>query len=125
MGLALSPLILSGSVMGTTVMTPRQQMASGVDANDVVCNEGLVLIIRSTNGAAACVKPSSAQVLEERLWGTIATAESMEKGPPEINLDETIGMDANQTQDEGATKKVEIEEELTTKSEESIPTEQP
>ena len=50
------------------VMSPLKQMDSGVNAEDVVCKDGLELIIKASNGSAACVKPSTAQVLIERGW---------------------------------------------------------
>jgi len=50
------------------MMSPRKQMDSGVNAEDVVCKEGLELIIKASSGSAACVKPSTAQVLIQRGW---------------------------------------------------------
>lgn len=50
------------------MMSPRKQMDSGVNAEDVVCKEGLELIIKASNGSAACVKPSTALVLIQRGW---------------------------------------------------------
>lgn len=57
------------SVMEEKIKSPRKQMAEGVAATDVVCNEGLELILKSTDGSAACVKPSSAPRLIEIGWG--------------------------------------------------------
>ena len=48
--------------------SPRKQIAQGVSIEKVICNEGLVLIIKY-NGAPACVKPDTAVILEERNWG--------------------------------------------------------
>jgi hypothetical protein len=50
------------------MMSPRKQMDSGVNAEDVVCKEGLELIIKASSGSAACVKQSTAQVLIQRGW---------------------------------------------------------
>jgi len=50
------------------VMSPLKQMDSGVNAEDVVCKDGLELIIKASNGSAACVKPSTALVLIQRGW---------------------------------------------------------
>ena len=50
------------------MMSPHKQMDSGVTAEDVVCKEGLELIIKASNSSAACVKPSTAQVLIQRGW---------------------------------------------------------
>jgi len=49
-------------------MSPLKQMDSGVNAEDVICKDGLELIIKASNGSAACVKPSTAQVLIQRGW---------------------------------------------------------
>ncbi len=49
-------------------MSPLKQMDSGVNAEDVVCKDGLELIIKASNGSAACVKPSTALVLIQRGW---------------------------------------------------------
>jgi protein-disulfide isomerase len=69
LGLFLSPSMLS--VNAQDIMSPRQQMASGVAADDVVCKSGLVLMIRSTNGAATCVKSSTSMKLSDAGWGSI------------------------------------------------------
>src|SRR3990172_9261735 len=69
LGLFLSPSMLS--VNPQDIMSPRQQMASGVAADDVVCKSGLVLMIRSTNGAATCVKSSTSMKLSDAGWGSI------------------------------------------------------
>ena len=44
--------------------TPRQQMKQGVSAENVICREGLELVIR-TNGFPACVKPDTAKRMEK------------------------------------------------------------
>lgn len=54
------------------VMSPLKQMKSGVDPKDVVCKEGLVLMLKSTDGSAACVKDLSSSKLIERGWGILA-----------------------------------------------------
>lgn len=69
LGLFLSPSMLS--VNAQDIMSPRQQMASGVAADNVVCKSGLVLMIRSTNGAATCVKSSTSMKLSDVGWGSI------------------------------------------------------
>mgnify|MGYP003334351050 FL=1 len=45
--------------------SPRNQMKQGVSAEDIVCNEGLELVIR-TNGMPACVRPETADRMQER-----------------------------------------------------------
>src|SRR3990172_1974245 len=96
LGLFLSPSMLS--VNAQDIMSPRQQMASGVAADDVVCKSGLVLMIRSTNGAATCVKSSTSMKLSDGGWGSIVIDEEE---------DETI---------EDETKKNETKEDETTEN---------
>jgi hypothetical protein len=57
---------------GFTLMSPMAQMEHGTDANAVVCKEGLQLMIKSSNGSAACVKTTSVDILVERGWGSLA-----------------------------------------------------
>src|SRR3990170_4898112 len=84
LGLFLSPSTLS--VNAQDIMSPRQQMASGVAADDVVCKSGLVLMIRSTNGAATCVKSSTSMKLSDAGWGSIV----LDDEEDETIEDETI-----------------------------------
>ena len=46
------------------VDSPRKQMQRGISAEDVMCKEGLVLIIR-TNGFAACVRQETADKMQK------------------------------------------------------------
>ena len=45
--------------------SPRNQMKQGVSVEDILCNEGLELVIR-TNGMPACVRPETADRMQER-----------------------------------------------------------
>ena len=45
--------------------SPRNQMKQGVSVEDILCNEGLELVIR-TNGMPACVRPETADRMHER-----------------------------------------------------------
>ena len=51
----------------TEFPSPLSQQIDGVPPNQVVCNEGLELIIKN-NGRAACVTPETVQKLIERNW---------------------------------------------------------
>lgn len=53
---------------GGQVLSPLKQMQSGVSAEAVVCNEGLELIIKASDGSAACVMPSTVSKLIARGW---------------------------------------------------------
>ena len=115
LGLFLSPSMLS--VNAQDIMSPRQQMASGVAADDVVCKSGLVLMIRSTNGAATCVKPSTSMKLSDAGWGSIIIDDEED----ETIDDETI---ANQTMGNATNEQiVELSEELSMGEEEGQPEE--
>jgi hypothetical protein len=52
-------------------IAPRQQFIVGVAAEDVVCKEGLYLIIKSSNDNPACVKLETKQILIERGWAKL------------------------------------------------------
>jgi hypothetical protein len=46
-------------------------MKLGAALNDVVCKEGLQLMKKTSDGTAACVKPTSVDRLIQRGWGTV------------------------------------------------------
>ena len=48
--------------------SPLKQMRSGVDASDVICNEGLELLMKISNGRAVCVSESTATIMLQRGW---------------------------------------------------------
>jgi hypothetical protein len=51
-------------------LPPLQQVKSGVASNEVVCDSGMELIIKNSNGSPACVKPATAERLIQLGWGT-------------------------------------------------------
>ena len=57
-------------VFATTIDSPKKQMMEGISAEDVICNSGLTLMLKSSTGTAACVKPSTALKLQDMGWGT-------------------------------------------------------
>lgn len=127
LALVLSPSLPSISAAGHEVMSPRQQMKAGVDAEDVECKEGLVLMIRATNGAPACVKESTSMKLSTAGWGTVIEQEEeammeeeehMDDGSMEIKEEEEMMMDdtseesMDEMMEEGTEKQIELEEGL-------------
>ena len=110
LGLFLSPSMLS--VNAQDILSPRQQMASGVAADDVVCKSGLVLMIRSTNGAATCVKSSTSMKLSDAGWGSIIIDDEED----ETIEDETIENATNE-------KIIELSEGLSMGDKEGLPEE--
>lgn len=52
----------------TKVPSPRKQMSMGVPPLAVICNAGLRLVLKASDGFPACVRPSSIDSLVERGW---------------------------------------------------------
>jgi len=135
-GLIISPSISSINADNHEIMSPRKQMESGIDAEDVVCKSGLVLMIRSTNGAAACVKSSTSMKLSDAGWGDVIETTMEEKQEDEqmeeenhdkeIVLEEELSMGEQEQMDENSNQTIiKLEEgvsagEEDTMSEESI-----
>jgi hypothetical protein len=53
---------------GKEIQPPFKQMKSGIDSGDVICNEGLELLMKISNGKAVCVQQSTGKILMERGW---------------------------------------------------------
>jgi len=51
------------------ILSPLLQFKSGIAADDVKCEQGLQLVIKTKDGSPACAKPYAAQKLVERKWG--------------------------------------------------------
>jgi len=78
--LAISTATISAAGVDGSIIhlpPPQKQMVSGTVAEDVICNSGLTLMLKSSSGSSACVKPSTAMKLEERGWGQILKESSM------------------------------------------------
>ncbi len=50
-------------------LLPLEQFKSGIQTQDIQCETGFELILKSQDGSPACVKPQTAQILVERGWG--------------------------------------------------------
>lgn len=48
--------------------SPLKQMKKGIDAGDVICNEGLELLMKNSDGNAVCVTKPTASILLQRGW---------------------------------------------------------
>ncbi|MEM3089213.1 MAG: hypothetical protein QXY22_01445 [Candidatus Nitrosotenuis sp.] len=55
-------------VSKTAPPSPIQQISGGILPENVLCNDGLVLIQKATKQSSACVRPETAQILAERGW---------------------------------------------------------
>ncbi len=130
-GLIISPSISSINADNHEIMSPRKQMESGIDAEDVVCKSGLVLMIRSTNGVAACVKSSTSIKLSDAGWGDVIETtmeekqedEQMEKEnhDKEIIFEEELSMGEQEQMDENSNKTIiQLEEEISAGEEDTM-----
>jgi hypothetical protein len=88
MSISIVGLVMVSAILDVNaeVLSPRQQMASGIDAEDVECKSGFALMIRSTNGAAACVKSSTSIKLSNTGWGNIIKTTMEEPKQNDENL---------------------------------------
>ena len=50
---------------------PLKQILDGIKLENIICIEGLQIILKSNNNFPACVKPDSVEKLIERGWGKI------------------------------------------------------
>ena len=50
------------------VLPPLQQLKQGILAKDIVCNQGLQLVIKAEDGSPACIKQDSVSILLLRGW---------------------------------------------------------
>ena len=78
--LAISTATISAAGVDGSIIhlpPPQKQMVSGTAVEDVICNSGLTLMLKSSSGSSVCVKPSTAMKLEERGWGQILKESSM------------------------------------------------
>ena len=48
--------------------SPKKQLELGIAPENVVCNDGLELIFKSSDSSPACVKPATAEKLIQRGW---------------------------------------------------------
>jgi hypothetical protein len=67
LSIILSIILVSGSsnqILGKTIDSPRKQLESGIEPNDVVCKSGLILVIFGNE--PACLKQTTISKLEQR-----------------------------------------------------------
>jgi len=76
-------------------MTPRAQMLAGLAANQVMCKDGLNLVIKAVDGTPACVKASTIYKLIERSWISIDPAFAQE---PEQEIEQEMSEQKTTTQ---------------------------
>ena len=130
-GLLASPSLAGINAADHAIMSPKKQMDSGVAAEDVKCKSGLVLMIRSTSGTAACVKSETSMKLSDAGWGSVIETsmdemkedEHMEEEnhDKEITFEEELSMGEKDAMDENATQTIiELEEGVSAGEEDSM-----
>ena len=55
-------------IMQQEIQSPLKQMRTGINASDVICNEGLELLMKTSNGKAVCLSESTATIMIQRGW---------------------------------------------------------
>ena len=58
----------SSDEINKKLLSPLQQFNSGIDIDQIICKDGLELVMKKTNKTPVCVKPETAQNLIERGW---------------------------------------------------------
>lgn len=53
------------------LLSPRQQISTGIEPDNVICSNGFVLLKKIFDNSTVCVRTNSVQKLVERGWGTI------------------------------------------------------
>jgi hypothetical protein len=72
---------------GVNIEPPLKQFKSGIAVQDITCNRGLQLIIKSEDNSPACVKPDTVSQLVQRGWTKspenifVTLAEGQREGP--------------------------------------------
>lgn len=51
-------------------LPPLQQVEAGIEPEEVICDSGMQLLIKNSDGSPACVKPTTAERLIQLGWGT-------------------------------------------------------
>lgn len=68
------------------VISPRQQMKLDFTAEQVICSENLVKIIKSSSGKVSCVKPTTAEKLSQVGWAKQLTEQKIEEIKTKKNI---------------------------------------
>ena len=76
--ISLSDYVATFELTKSGVLSPLQQIKSGIMAKDVTCNSGFQLILKAKDGSPACVTPSTVQKLVERGWAQYVSNTSSE-----------------------------------------------
>ena len=66
--ISVTVILHDGQTSPHGIMSPKKQMAQGVDSKDVICKPGLELVFKKTDRMPTCVKPESVQRLISINW---------------------------------------------------------
>ena len=61
----------NASAMALSKMSPNAQMKHGVDSADVKCRQGFELVMKNSDGSAACINSYSVEKLIQRGWASL------------------------------------------------------
>ena len=64
-------VMIQAEILSDQQIPPKFQVKEGRLAENVACKEGLVLMIKNSDGSPACVSSPTSSKLEMRGWGTI------------------------------------------------------
>ncbi len=81
----------------TTFLPPEIQLKSGMQAENIACNDGLQLIFKTEDGTPACVTTSTAQKLINRGWTKTATTKTFGTIPAVFDNGVDSGYSVNYT----------------------------
>ena len=85
--------IVSVSVSAENILSPKHQTAMGVSPNDVICKEGLELLIKKGDNMPACIKPESSERLLERGWAKTIVKSAIEMRDEVLKIGEITILD--------------------------------
>jgi len=68
--LKIVSISLKDEINGDSSLPPLKQIAQGIAPEEVICKEGLKLIIKN-NSSSACVRLETGVSLEQRGWGVM------------------------------------------------------
>jgi len=60
----------NASTMALSKMSPKAQMKHGVASGDVTCRVGFELVMKNSDGSAACINSHSVEKLIQRGWAS-------------------------------------------------------
>ncbi len=65
-----SPIIYFDYKLAEKVHPPPKKQMETISPKEVICNEGLMLMKKISDGSAVCLTPQTASVLKDRGWAS-------------------------------------------------------